>query len=247
MRMDRRAGLLYSPAPEDYFITFSSAASFTLGFGEQQGFSSPPTFYYSTDKITWNQVDFTDINASNGVLYLYGVGNQRASLLDTKTFNIKNTSTAVRCDGNIEFLLDKDTVLAGQHPEMDSFCYYYLFRGNSQLSSCPKLPATQLTESCYEGMFYGCSLLTSIPELPATILPNYCYKNMFNYCASINIIPDPDPYSPPPVGYNRYKFPLTGTITSIGTDSTYQMFNDFDYSSVLPMTYYTNATIVLAN
>ena len=242
MRMDRRAGLLYSPAEvEDYFITFSSTESFTLEFGEQQGFNSPPTFYYSTDKITWNQVDFSDINASNGVLYLYGVGNRRASLLDDYTFRI-NTSTLVDCSGNIEFLLDKDTVLAGQHPPMDSYCYYNLFSGNTYLSSCPKLPATTLTESCYENMFYGCVSLTSIPELPAIVLPSYCYKNMFNLCTSIEL------FTLPLEGYNQYRIPLIGTITSIGTESTYQMFNGYNSSSISVNTSYsTNATIIPAN
>lgn len=61
------------------------------------------------------------------------------------------------CTGNIEALLDYETVEAGGHPTMASGCYRYMFKNCTLLASAPALPATTLLASCYARMFYGCS------------------------------------------------------------------------------------------
>ena len=71
------------------------------------------------------------------------------------------------------------------------YCYCYMFRGCTSLTTAPELPATTLTNYCYNYMFQGCTRLTTAPELPATTLANDCYAYMFQGCASL--------VTPPPI------------------------------------------------
>ena len=73
---------------------------------------------------------------------------------------------------------------------LDRNCYNSMFYGCSKLTKAPELPATKLAYSCYTYMFYGCSKLTKAPELPATKLADNCYDNMFYGCTSLTIAPE---------------------------------------------------------
>ena len=70
------------------------------------------------------------------------------------------------------------------------YCYYYMFKGCTNLVSAPELPATTLAEWCYECMFQGCTSLTSAPELLATTLASYCYAEMFRDCTNLVSAPE---------------------------------------------------------
>ena len=70
------------------------------------------------------------------------------------------------------------------------YCYYYMFRGCTNLTTAPELPATTLAERCYSSMFYGCTNLTTAPELPVTTLAPYCYYNMFYSCTNLTTAPE---------------------------------------------------------
>ena len=101
----------------------------------------------------------------------------------------KITGSNVECNGNIECLLDYQKVAAGEHPEMGSRCYIYMFYGCSSLTTAPELPATTLTNLCYDSMFGNCSSLTIASELPATTLARSCYRDMFRNCSSLTTAP----------------------------------------------------------
>ena len=70
------------------------------------------------------------------------------------------------------------------------FCYFYMFRSCSNLTTAPELPATTLCEGCYDQMFLYCSSLTTVPELPATTLADFCYTGMFSGCSSLTTVPE---------------------------------------------------------
>ena len=75
---------------------------------------------------------------------------------------------------------------------LDSYCYAYMFRGCTSLTTAPELPATTLAAlayGCYRNMFQGCTSLTTAPELPATTLTNDCYSFMFRDCTSLTEAP----------------------------------------------------------
>lgn len=70
--------------------------------------------------------------------------------------------------------------------------YKNMFKGCTDLTAIPELPATTLGTSCYESMFEGCTSLTSLPVnlLPATSLASYCYKSMFKGCTGLTAAPE---------------------------------------------------------
>lgn len=201
------------------YLTFSSPNSFTLAVGDATKHWDG-VLEYSTDTSTWSTWDGTTTLSSttsgnDNVLYLRGTGNTQLGYYDEENENdyipwVIN-GTDVRCDGNIETLLDYATVEAGQHPVMAEECFGGLFMRCTALTRAPALPATTLTDYCYGLMFYnctsliqapalpamtlafgcydemflGCTSLTQAPALPATTLASDCYRNMFGYCTSL--------------------------------------------------------------
>ena len=148
---------------------------------------------YSTDMKTWSIWDGTKISSSANKLYLRGIGNTKITGYATNEYrNFVFTGTdslKISCEGNIETLLDYETVIVGEHPIMGDYCYFNMFRGCTSLIKTPTLPATRLISGCYYSMFAYCTSLTTAPELPATTLIAYCYTSMFEGCTSLTTIP----------------------------------------------------------
>ena len=149
------------------------------------------TLEYSTDTTTWNTWNGKEISSVGSKLYLRGTGNTKIiEGYDDSRFVFTGTDALkIACKGNIENLLDYETVSAGGHPTMAEFCYFSMFNGCTVLTTAPSLPATTLTQRCYYGMFRDCTSLTTAPELPATTLADYCYYNMFYGCTSLTSAP----------------------------------------------------------
>lgn len=149
------------------------------------------TLEYSTDKKTWNTWDGTEISSSGSKLYLRGTGNSKiAGNSNNYRFVFTGTDALkIACKGNIENLLDYETVSAGGHPTMAFICFGFMFFGCTSLTTAPALPATTLTNSCYQDMFNSCTSLTTAPELPATTLTDSCYSGMFSGCTSLTTAP----------------------------------------------------------
>ena len=149
------------------------------------------TLEYSTDTTTWNTWNGTEISSAGSKLYLRGTGNTNigSSFTDYKFVFTGTNSLKIACRGNIENLLDYNTVSAGNHPAMADYCYENMFRDCTSLTTAPELPATTLIKYCYTNMFYGCTSLKIAPQLPATTLANYCYQGMFQGCTSLIIPP----------------------------------------------------------
>ena len=154
------------------------------------------TLEYSTDTITWRTWDGTEISSVGNKLYLRGIGNTKITG-DPEQFSMYGFSfvvdnpyaTIISCEGNIENLLDYETVIAGGHPTMADYCFAGLFIGCISLASAPELPSTTLTNGCYMYMFNGCMLLQTAPALPATTLANACYTGMFYGCMLLQTAP----------------------------------------------------------
>ena len=145
------------------------------------------TLEWSTDHNTWTTlVGKEEMQSVNKKLYLRGK--------NTTFYNFENykgvqwvLSAEADCIGNIQTLLDyeiKPTSISKR------YCYSEMFRGCTNLTSAPELPATTLAEDCYKSMFFGCTSLTAAPELPATTLAEECYHNMFVDCTSLTVAPE---------------------------------------------------------
>ena len=185
----------FKPAGKSY-LTFSSPNSFTLAAETATKYWAGTLEYFASDR-TWTTWDGTTPLSSidkdgEYVLYLRGTGNTMLSYHneteDTYAGWLIN-GTDVRCNGNIETLLDYATVETGQHPAMANFCFSFLFSGCAALTKAPALPAMALVEGCYSGMFSHCISLAQAPALPATTLAVGCYAGMFNGCAALTQAP----------------------------------------------------------
>ncbi len=196
------------------YLTFSCPISFVLQ-ASNSAKTWDGTLEYSTDKTTWTEWDGTEIWASlDGKLYLRGTRN--TVITGGYRFILRYTyGNPVMCKGNIESLLDYQTVENGGHPTMGAYCFSHMFENWEDLVAAPSLPATALTERCYEymfrscsslgkapvlsaetlaphccdSMFYNCTNLREAPSLPATTLANYCYYAMFMNCTNLSTIP----------------------------------------------------------
>lgn len=175
-------------------LTFSSVEPFTIAVDNAKK-NWDGTLYYSTDTETWSEWDGTTAVASakhgsEHRLYMRGSGNSKITGIYNSNSKWVFTGNTVRCDGNIENLLDYMAVSNGEHPTMSKYCFAHLFYLWSTLTSTPELPATTLEEYCYYNMFCGCDALTESPDLPATTLKASCYRDMFDGCDNLTVAPE---------------------------------------------------------
>lgn len=179
--------------------------------------SWPGELYYkvinsdqSDDDVNWTLIDMPatpDTNSSGtpigrsvtinstdtacGRILLKGKNNNYVSNEISSIFELSLTGSGnnVVCRGNMEILLDADTVEAGAHPPLidDEINggFYRAFRNNTRLRSAPALLSPELRYSCYNAMFEGCTALIKPPALPATTLASNCYYSMFEGCTSL--------------------------------------------------------------
>ena len=170
--------------PAKTYLTFESidGQDFSLSCSN----SWDGIMYYSTDAAIWH--DFVDspygscnIRSANGKLYVRGIGNTIVTGSNLVSSWRLSSDSDIRCEGNIETLLDWKMVESGQHPPQGTSCYYQLFTACHSLITAPELPAITLAESCYALMFMG-TAITQAPRLPAMTLASNCYKYMFANC-----------------------------------------------------------------
>ena len=225
------------------YLSFIGNEDFTLKTGNASK-NWDGTLECSTDKSTWNTWDGTEISSSGGKLYLRGTGNTKitGNSYDYRFVFTGTSALKIACKGNIENLLDYETVSAGGHPAMANSCYAYMFRGCASLTTAPALPAITLAEYCYSRMFDGCTALTTAPSLPATTLTGYCYSRMFDGCTNIKL-------STTQTGeyQTAYRIPKSGTGTTVNNALTSMFRNTggtFTGTPEINTTYYTSNTVV---
>lgn len=170
-------------------LTFTSLSPFTLEVNDHtKHWDGMMEWTNGTNEwATWDGT--TTLSANDGFLALRGTGNSVITGGTSADHRWSLTGGNIRCDGNIETLLDYATVKNGGHPTMADRCFEYLFYRCFALLSAPDLPATTLSEYCYYYMFAWCTGLTSAPELPATTLASSCYYNMFQWCTRLTSAP----------------------------------------------------------
>ena len=223
------------------YLTFSSPNPFSIRVATP-GWDGK--LYYSTDTKTWVEWTGTEVNATEkgGIyaLYFRGTGNVLIAKASTSKWILSGSN--ISCTGNIESLLDYETVAAGQHPTMANYCYSSMFYGCTSLTTAPSLPATTLANYCYSSMFYGCTSLTTAPSLPATTLANRCYLSMFYGCTKIKVaVSKSSEYD------KEYRIPKSGNGVT-ATSALIGMFKltggTFTGTPEINTTYYTSNTIV---
>lgn len=195
------------------YLTFSSEKPFSISNGNILG-----KVFYSTDKSNWyswgNEAEPAKLNQDTGKYEIYFAGENNLSLFDNfsisnkiQGFIINSENNSVRCDGNINTLLDHRHVENNEELDYSSYTFAGLFQNCSALVSAPSLPNTTLASNCYEGMFYGCSNLKEAPSLPATILTSSCYTRMFQNSA----ITEAPSLPATTLAFHCYGYMLSGT------------------------------------
>ena len=158
-------------------------------------------FEYSVNNGPWiaipgtGMTDFVTFGGNKGKLRLRGKSidntgtcrKQSDGLIYEGHATVKfENEVKVDCSGDIRTLIDYENHFVATNNAR----FMYLFKNCPQLTSAPKLPATDLADNCYFMMFGGCTSLATAPELPATDLADGCYANMFEGCKSLTKAPE---------------------------------------------------------
>ena len=158
-------------------------------------------FEYSVNNGPWiaipgtGMTDFVTFGGNKGKLRLRGKSidntgtcrKQSDGLIYEGHATVKfENEVKVDCSGDIRTLIDYENHFVATNNAR----FMYLFKNCPQLTSAPKLPATDLADNCYFMMFGGCTSLATAPELPATDLADRCYANMFDGCKSLTKAPE---------------------------------------------------------
>ena len=149
----------------------------------------------------------------------------RASITPTSSNGIGTFTLGKKCNvqGNAMSLLYGDSGKDNYSLSNKSYAFYRLFYNATNLISVSEnfLPATTLATYCYQYMFRGCSSLTTAPVLPATTLQRYCYQYMFQNCRKLNYIKamfTTDPGSSNSSSYQaRYTYNWVSGVAPSGT------------------------------
>ena len=179
-------GTVEGESPLKYALKFSSDGAFYVVVSSPQW---DGIIEYSTDNgNTWTTWTGSRLNGNaSQPIYFRGTNN---TIVAGRGGTDNWEFTGKYCTGNIETLLDYQTVKNGGHPVMGENCYKFMFYYCRNLVIPPELPATTLANWCYANMFEGCISLTTAPALPATTLADFCYYMMFCDCGALTVAPE---------------------------------------------------------
>lgn len=176
---------LTNPIP---YVTFSASEAQTMVIHKPESLSVE--IFCSVNDGDWEDVGDKEYSitfgGAHGDLRLRAKSEIGTSTDDGNYKISFENETPVACTGDIRTLVDWENYATAN---TENAKFYQLFRGCTQLTSAPELPATTLAESCYYMMFNGCTSLTTAPALPATTLARNCYAMMFNGCTSLTSAP----------------------------------------------------------
>ena len=181
------AQLSYTSGPNpsvNYAVKFSNDGSFVVGAKNPQWNG---TLEYSVDDgDSWTTWSGNQINGNAETpIYMRGIGNTKLSINGVDNSWI---FTGKYCEGNIENLLNYQTVMQGGHPTMGQNCCDSMFHDCINMLTTPDLSQANLASYCYYTMFKGCTSLVSVCTLPVPNLDySNCYSWMFEGCTSLSL------------------------------------------------------------
>lgn len=211
---------IITPEQINYFcVEDISGSSNTLSILGHSATAPAIEVFKSTDGTNWSSMGTTNTTAitatipANGKLYLkatatnwsnnrddrynsfsttgnVNIGGYLSSLFVGDNFESDNTTKGrmqCLCQGWTTLISAGDLIMP---VDVTSYSFENMFKGCTNLTTAPALPATTMEGACYEDMFNGCASLTTIqPTLPATTLANHCYSGMFQDCSALTTAP----------------------------------------------------------
>lgn len=154
--------------------------------------------YSIDDNIgNWSEWDGASTIEAGSSIRLRGLGNTAiaTSASDVNkagvfSFTISNVDQGIKCNGNIEALLDYKKVLLNKIPSDDINDWNFEnFFYKQPIVSAPKLPAKKILSLGYANMFFGCTKLIEAPDLPAIYVGQCGYDSMFQNCTALKKAP----------------------------------------------------------
>lgn len=198
-----------------YCVTFYGISDFKLKTSSGGKGWDGTLLYRRPGMDDWAEWDGSEIYTSQGRLWLQGVGNTKIGGASS-IFTITDYGTAPRLyvDGNMETLLDWQTVANGGHPTMAAYCFNQLFRNCTTLVRAPYLGSTALSDHCYSVMYYGCTALTQVPDFPAwtSVSGSYNCREMFHGCSALQNAPALPAVKLAPYIYQNMFWNCTGLV-----------------------------------
>ena len=152
------------------------------------------TLEYSVNSVDWTVWDGTaaissGAHSGKNTIFLRGIGNTKITGYYSTPIahGFVFTGSDIRAQGNIEILLDYETVIAGAHPPFIHHAFCRMFYNCTNLVKGPTLGAVSLKDkyNCYDSMFYWCTALTEMCDMAATELSPSCCYQMYAHCTSL--------------------------------------------------------------
>ena len=149
--------------------------------------------------MPYNVGDTITVPKAGGKVYFKAAGQNGRLATSPSDYHKFEFTSEFEASGNVNSLLEENEEVARTMSLANrEMCYVNLF-SDTNLTTAPELPATELAFGCYAFMCHNCSYLTRAPELPATTLTDNCYYSMFSGCSVLNYIKvgftDWNPYS----------------------------------------------------
>ena len=143
-----------------------------------------------TDLTITSGQDLVTINTGDKVIFK-GTNNSISSAWNS--YYRFNASKNFKAYGNIMSILWGDNFTSNSEFKSDtSYNLCGLFYGTTTLTDASNLilPALTCTSNCYNGAFRGCTNLTVAPQLPATQSALSCYSSMFEGDINLEVAPE---------------------------------------------------------
>ena len=145
----------------------------------------------SFDGKSWtpyNVGDTITIPKMGGKVYFKAKGQNGRLATSPSDYHKFEFTSEFEVSGNVNSLLEENEEVARTMSLVNrEMCYVNLF-SDTNLTTAPELPATELAFGCYAFMFHNCAYLTRAPELPATTLTDNCYYSMFSGCGNLKYV-----------------------------------------------------------
>ena len=235
------------PKPTNPYLTFSSSLPFTI---ETKNLSKnwDGIIEWSSDAISWFLWDGATTLSSNtsNSLLVRGIGNTVITGNNRDHRWVLNGNN-INCLGNIECLLDYQTVANGNHPNTANYAFAYLFSENTDIISAPSISSVNLSQYCFVEFCSWCANLKTIPKISQTEYPDGCFQYSFWGCSKLKLS------TTQTIEYqNLYRIPNVGTGTKDWSQAIYSPFygtfsttgGTFKGTPDINTTYYTSNTVI---
>ena len=233
----------FDPEGQGLYLTFSSTSDFSIT--RRSGFAAKTwdgDIEYSTDTRNWTVWDGTTaISSADGVLYLRGSGNTVIFGNVSTSYTWLLSGAQISCTGNLETLLDYQTVRLGGHPAMDDYCFAHLFYDNHNLVSAPDFSGGTISKYCFYEAFAACTGLVSGVDLTVDEIPASACDRMYYECTSLVNAPALDAAKIGDYGCRRMfygcsalAFPPSLQLETVGIYGASEMFRNCSSLQYLP-------------